>query len=163
MKANQELKRSNHVLDLAGRIPLCVGPCNQPQREWKAMGKRVLRLCVLSATLALGMLLSACGQPSGSGREDVVAFDALIASPRQYAGRYVCTEGIDVSGFESSGLAAAVQEGGSHPELTEPVIWLEGADVQSRQDCIRTDTNPSFEFCQAVVCGVFNSGGAMWL
>ena len=46
-----------------------------------------------------------------------------------------------------------------HPQLTEPVIWVEGADLQSREDCIRTDTNPSFEFCQVVVCGVFEIGG----
>ncbi len=123
------------------------------------MGKWIRRLCVITVILGLSTLLLACGQDDGSSSADLVAFDRLVADPQRYAGRYLCTGGVHVEGFEASGLAAAMAEKDGHPQLAEPVIWLEGADFQSREDCTRTDTQPSFEFCQAVICGVFEAGG----
>jgi Tol biopolymer transport system component len=114
---------------------------------------------VLTAMVALSILLLACGQGDGGGHADLVAFDALIAHPQQYAGQYVCTQGVHVDGSEASALAAPTYKRGGLPQRTEPVIWLEGADVRSREDCTRTDTQPSFEFCRAVACGVFETGG----
>jgi hypothetical protein len=116
-------------------------------------------LSVLSVLFVLGVMLPACGQGDGSSPAGLVAFDALVANPGQYAGQYVCTEGVQADGFESSGLAAATYQSGGTTYLTEPVIWLEGADIRSRQDCVRTDTQPPYEFCRAVACGVFETGG----
>jgi hypothetical protein len=109
--------------------------------------------------LLLSVLLLACGPGDGSSQAGLVAFDHLVANAQQYAGQFLCTEGVHVDGFEASGLAAAMFEKGGRPQLAEPVIWVEGAGLQSREDCIHTDTTPSFEFCQAVVCGVFEAGG----
>jgi hypothetical protein len=114
---------------------------------------------VTTMMLLLGILLLACGPGDGSSHADMVPFDTLVANAQQYRGQYLCTEGVHVDGFEASGLGAAMFEKDGHPQLTEPVIWVEGADLQSREDCIRTDTNPCFEFCQAVVCGVFEMDG----
>jgi hypothetical protein len=108
--------------------------------------------------LLWSILLLACGRGDGSSHADLVAFDHLVANAQQHAGQYLCTEGVHVDGFEASGLAAAMFESDGHTQLTEPVIWVEGADLRSREDCIRTDTNPPFEFCRAMVCGVFETG-----
>lgn len=123
------------------------------------MREGFLRKYVTNKVLLLSVLLLGCVPGDGNSRTGLVAFDRLVAHAQQYAGRYLCTEGVYVSGFEASGLAAAMFENEGHPRLTEPVIWVEGADMQSREDCRHTDTVPSFEFCRAVVCGVFETGG----
>lgn len=123
------------------------------------MRKPILILCILNAMLVLSMFALACGQGNGSSYSSLVAFEALLADPQQYADQYVCTEGVRVEGFEASGLAAAMLEKDGHPQLAGPVIWLESADLQSREDCICTNTTPAFEFCQAAVCGVFEVDG----
>jgi hypothetical protein len=123
------------------------------------MGNRILGIGMAIVTLILGTLLLACCQSDSRGDSDLVALETLMATPQRYAGQYVCTEGVHVDGFEASGLAASMYEQDGYPQLTEPVIWLEGAEFESREDCIRTDTQPSFEFCQALVCGVFETGG----
>jgi hypothetical protein len=122
------------------------------------MRNHVSKSYVTTTMLLLSMLLLACGRGDGSSHADLVAFDQLVANAQQYAGQYLCTEGVHVDGFEASGLAAAMFDKDGHPQLTEPVIWVEGADLQSREDCLRTATSPSFEFCQAVFCGVFEAG-----
>jgi hypothetical protein len=114
---------------------------------------------VVPVMLALSMLLLGCGLGIGSGHTDLVAFDTLAANPQQYAGGYICTRGVHVEGFEASDLGASTHETDGYLHLTKPVVWLEGADFQSREDCIQTDTNPSYEFCHVVVCGVFEDGG----
>jgi hypothetical protein len=116
-------------------------------------------LGVLTKVLLLSTSLLACGRTDGSGCADLVAFEYLVANPQPYVGQYVCTGGVHVNGFEVSGLGASAYEKDGYPQLVEPVIWLEGADFQSREDCIRTGTQPSFEFCEAIVCGVFEAGG----
>jgi hypothetical protein len=121
--------------------------------------KRILGLCVLALLLALGMLLPACGQEEGSGHAELLTFAALMAEPQRYAGEYVCIQGVYGLGFEMSGLAASTYEEDGYRFLTEPVIWVAGADVRSREDCTRTEADPSIEFCQAVACGVFETGG----
>ena len=108
--------------------------------------------------LALSILLLSCGLGDGGSHADLVAFDQLVANPQQYAGQYLCTEGVHVEGFEMSGLGASTYEEDGYLRLAEPVIWLEGADFQTREDCTRTDTQPSFEVCQAMTCGVFETG-----
>ncbi len=123
------------------------------------MGKPTFTMYIFTVMLALIILLLSCGQDYGSRYADLVAFDALVAHPQQYADQYLCTEGVQIDGFEVSALAASTYERDGYPQLTEPVIWLEGVDFQSRKNCIRTDTHPPFEFCQAIVCGVFETGG----
>ncbi len=124
------------------------------------MRVRSPRLGVLMKVLLLSALLLACGGSDGGSCADLIAFERLVASPQHFMGQYVCTRGIHVDGFEVSALGASTYEKDGYPQLVEPVIWLEGANFQSREDCARTDTHPSFEFCEAVVCGVFESGGS---
>lgn len=123
------------------------------------MRVRIRRLSVLTKVLLLSTLLLACGGRNGYGHVGLVDFERLVANPQLYTGRYVCTGGIHADGFEVSGLGASIYEKDGYPQLIEPVIWLEGAHFQSRQNCTRTDTQPPFEFCKAVVCGVFETGG----
>jgi hypothetical protein len=123
------------------------------------MRKMGLIIASLTGLLVLGGLLLACDLEEATGSPAPVPFDALANDPHRYEGRYVCTQGTRVDGFEVSGLGAGMVEQDGRTHLTEPVIWLEHADVQSREDCIQTATLPSFEFCQVVVCGVFESGG----
>jgi hypothetical protein len=123
------------------------------------MRPRILGIGSIVALLALGALLGACAWGDQSGSRNIIAFDTLVADPQAYAGQYLCTEGVHVDGFEASGLGASTYEKDGTLQLSEPVIWLEGAEFQSREDCIQTDTSPPFEFCQVVVCGVFETGG----
>jgi hypothetical protein len=117
------------------------------------------KLYVMTTMLALSVMLLSCDQGNGRSHAALAPFDRLVADPERYAGQYVCTEGVHVDGFEISGLGATAYQKDGYPRLMEPVIWLEEADFQSRGECIRTNTTPSFEFCQAVVCGVFEIGG----
>jgi hypothetical protein len=114
---------------------------------------------MMTAMLALSLMLLSCDKGNGSSHADLVPFDRLVANPGHYAGQYVCTKGVHVDGVEISGLGAATYQQNGYQRLAEPVIWLEGADFQSREDCIQTNATPSFELCQAVVCGVFETGG----
>lgn len=123
------------------------------------MGKRPLTLCAVPVVLVLGTLLLACARGDVSSTRTTVCFGDLIANPQRYAGLTVCTEGIQVEGFEASGLAAAMVDKDGYPQLSGPVIWVEGADVRWRADCTRTETNPPFEFCRVLVCGVFETSG----
>jgi Tol biopolymer transport system component len=122
------------------------------------MRLRILGIGSMIALLTLGALVAACNWGERGENDDLVAFDTLVADPQEYAGQYLCTEGVHIDGFEASGLAASMFEKEGSPQLTEPVIWLEGAEFRSREDCIQTDTSPPFEFCQAVVCGIFETG-----
>jgi hypothetical protein len=88
---------------------------------------------LIVALLALGALVGACDWGDRRGSGDIVAFGTLATDPQAYAGQYLCTEGVHVDGFEASGLAASMFEKEGLPQLTEPVIWLEGAEFQSRE------------------------------
>lgn len=123
------------------------------------MRTRIPALTLLVLILVIGPGLSGCSRGNNSSLAGLVAFDALVADPQRYADQYVCTEGTRVDGFEASGLGASLSTKNGTLRLTEPVIWLESADLQTREDCIRTDTVPPFEFCHVVVCGVFETGG----
>ncbi len=118
------------------------------------------RCLVRILVLALGTLILACRAGDRGSSEDLVSLDALLAEQGEFNGQYVCTEGVYLTGFEVSALAASTEEEGGYLRLSGPAIWLEGATVQSRQDCVQTDTQPSYEFCQAVVCGMFEAGGS---
>jgi hypothetical protein len=122
------------------------------------MGKPRSSTSILTLALALSILLLSCEQGKDSRHADLVAFKDLIADTQQHAGQILCTEGVQVDGFEASGLAASTYTKDGHRYLTEPVIWLEGAEIQSREDCTRTGADPSYEFCHVVVCGVFEAG-----
>lgn len=89
-----------------------------------------------------------------------VALKALTASPDDYAGMWVCTEGVHVSGFEVSALGSSTYEEDGAIQLTDPVIWLEQADIWSRGDCPTTETppHPWYEVCRVEVYGRFDYG-----
>jgi hypothetical protein len=150
---------TNHVFDReVMNEPSCSMTSDQQAGDKRAMRNHFSKSYGTTTTLLLSILLLACGPGNGSSHADLVRFDVLVANPQRYAGQYLCTGGVRVDGFEVSGLGAAMFEKDGYPQLTEPAIWVEGADLKSREDCIRTDTNPSFEFCHAVVCGVFETG-----
>lgn len=123
------------------------------------MRTQVLGLGIVVLMMVLGPGLSACSEGNNGGQGDLVTFDALITSPQRYANQYVCTQGAYAGGFEVSGLASTAHAVDGCLLLDSPVIWLERGDFQKRENCTRTDTVPSFEFCHVVVCGVFETGG----
>jgi hypothetical protein len=116
-------------------------------------------VCLLVSAVLVLAGLGACG-PAGGQRPAFVAFRVLTASPDGYAGAWVCTEGMHVSGFEVSALGSSTYEEAGAIRLTEPVIWLEQADIRSRRDCFTAETppHPSYEFCRVEVCGQFDYG-----
>jgi hypothetical protein len=111
------------------------------------------KIILLLFGCALGLSVNACA-PSQD-----VPLDELLSNPDRYNGRQVCTEGIHAIGFEVNAIAASVRHEGNAAYLTEPIIWLEGADVTSSSRCFDTATSPPVRFCEARVCGVFESGG----
>jgi hypothetical protein len=118
-----------------------------------------LVLILASAACGVGNGGKGTGPEAATPETGMVPYGDLVAYPDQYTGMWLCTEGIHASGFEVNDLGTSTYEKDGYPHLAEPVIWLEQADFQSRQDCHESDTTPSFEFCQAVVCGVFEMGG----
>lgn len=109
---------------------------------------------LILVTLLLAPLINCCGQRVN------VRFDDLVSNPQDYQGQYVCTEGIRATGFEIDGLGPGTQRHGTAIYLTEPVVWLEGATVESTRECFTSETSPPFEFCRATVCGHFEYGGS---
>lgn len=104
--------------------------------------------------LLLALLINGCMQSMK------VNIDDLLSNPERYHGRQICTEGIYVSGFEVSAVGASPYQVGGAVYLTEPAIWIERADIRSRSDCFETQTTPPAEFCNAIVCGLFEYGGS---
>jgi hypothetical protein len=107
------------------------------------------------ATLAVMLVIAGCG--SGT-RAKHVSFADLVANPDGYRGREICTEGVYASGFEVSALGASTYQENASVYLTAPAIWIEGANIVSRQDCFSAGANPPVEFCRVTVCGVFEAG-----
>lgn len=99
------------------------------------------------------LLISGCLQ---STRADI---SDLLSNPERYQGREICTEGVYLSGFEASALGASTYQVSGAVYLTEPVIWIERADIRSKGDCFETQTTPPSEFCTVTVCGLFECGG----
>ena len=111
------------------------------------------RTTPLLTGFVLALSLHACAP-----RQDV-PFEELVSNPERYHGRRVCTEGIYVTGFEVNALGASLRREGEAVYLTEPAIWLEGAEIRSSADCVDSGAFPSSRFCRATVCGLFESGG----
>ena len=88
-----------------------------------------------------------------------VDIDDLQSDPRSYQNKEVCTEGIYASGFEVNALAASTYREGDAVYLTQPAIWIEGAQIRSTTDCFMSGTTPPIEFCKVIVCGFFEFGG----
>jgi hypothetical protein len=96
---------------------------------------------------------------SGCATTQYVPLDELLSSPERYHGKWICTEGIQVTGFEVSALGVQVRREGSAVHLAGPLIWLEGAEIVSSTDCLDSAAAPSARFCKVSVCGLFQSGG----
>lgn len=109
-------------------------------------------LCVVGFAIVLSI--------SGCATTQDVPLDELLSSPERYDGRWICTEGIQATGFEVSALGAQVRREGSAVYLAGPLIWLEGAEIVSSTDCLDSTAAPSARFCKATVCGLFQSGGS---
>lgn len=103
--------------------------------------------------LGLTLLITSCVQSIE------VDIDDLLSNPRSYQKKEVCTEGIYASGFEVNALGAATYREGNAVYLTEPAIWIEGAQIRSRSDCFESATTPPIEFCKVTVCGFLEYGG----
>jgi hypothetical protein len=108
-------------------------------------------------TIVIGLLLTLL--ISGCVRSMEVDIDDLLSNPRSHQGREICTEGVYAAGFEINALAASTLEDGDAVYLTEPAIWLEGAEIRARNDCFTSGTTPPVEFCKVTVCGSFEYGG----
>jgi len=114
----------------------------------------------LVITLLLFMaLLSGCGRDTTVDAERFVDFGELVTNPQSYHGRQICTAGVYILGFETSALGASTYQRGSAIYITEPAIWVQGAEIRTTGDCFTSDTAPPAEFCQVEVCGLFESGG----
>jgi len=113
----------------------------------------VNRTTPLLTGFVLALSISACAPLQD------VPFDDLVSNPERYHGRRVCTEGIHATGFEVNALAASLRREGEAVYLTEPAIWLEGAEIRSSADCFDSGALPTARFCRATVCGLFESGG----
>jgi hypothetical protein len=107
--------------------------------------------------IVMGLLLTPL--INGCVRSIKVGIDDLTSDPRSYQKKEVCTEGIYASGFEVNALAASTYREGDAVYLTEPAIWIEGAQIRSRSDCFESATTPPIEFCKVTVCGFFEFGG----
>lgn len=95
-----------------------------------------------------------CILSNGCAEKMNARIDDLLSNPGLYLGKHICTYAIDVSGFETNGLAESTYEEAETIYHTEPVIWIEGAEIASRTACLRSETLPATEFCQATVCGI---------
>jgi hypothetical protein len=111
------------------------------------------RTTLLLVGFVLALSISACDA------EQDVPFDDLVSNPERYDGRRVCTEGIHATSFEVNALGASWWRKGEAVYLTEPAIWLEGAEIRSSADCVDSGAFPTARFCKATVCGLFESGG----
>jgi hypothetical protein len=111
------------------------------------------------ALLLVVALQSGCGRDTTGDAEKFVEFGELVTNAQSYHGRQICTAGVYVLGFETSALGASTYQRGSAIYLTEPSVWVQGAEIRTTGDCFTSDTAPPAEFCQAEVCGLFESGG----
>jgi hypothetical protein len=125
-----------------------------------AIGRALAKKAVLGFACLLSILfVGGCletPQPTGAR---TLEFEELVAHPQRYHGSEICTAGIYASGFETTALGASTYEVDGAVYLSQPAIWIEGAEIRARGDCIKTGGAPSAEFCQAEVCGLFESGG----
>ncbi len=111
------------------------------------------RIILANVILLLMVLLVS---PSGSTvSPGFVEFDELISDPKHYDGKYICTEGVYVRAFESNALGASTYKVGLSVRLSKPSIWISGYDSIQKTDCFGSETNPTAEFCQARIRGVF--------
>jgi hypothetical protein len=111
------------------------------------------------ASLLIIVLVVGCQQMPEPATPQSIDFDELVAHPQRYSGSEVCTEGIYATGFETSALGASTYEVGEAVYLTEPTIWIEGADIRARGDCLKVEGIPQAQFCPVQACGIFESGG----
>jgi hypothetical protein len=118
--------------------------------------KRVVRpfVCML-----IIVVISGCLEAPTRTRRELVEFGELVAHPQRYHESELCTEGIYATGFETNALGTSTYEVDKGVYLTEPTIWIEGADVRVRGDCLKARGIPEAEFCPVEVCGVFEAGG----
>jgi len=90
---------------------------------------------------------------------EAVPLADLVSRTDQYDGKWICTEGIHLSGFETSALSTTVAQDDDRIRAAEPAVWLEGADIRSKEDCLVARGHPPFEYCRVTVCGRFEAGG----
>ena len=107
--------------------------------------------------LLLMILLSLAGCQSAPDVVVDIPFETLVTDSASYTGKQICTEGIYLSGFEISALGESTYERDGFPYLTEPVMWIERADVKTQAECASFQ---GYQFCPVQVCGRFKFGGS---
>jgi hypothetical protein len=104
------------------------------------------------------MVTAGCLAAPARTTPEFVEFGELVADPQRYDGSEICTEGIHAMGFETNALGASTYDGGNTVYLTEPTIWIEGAEIRVTGGCLESGDSPRAEFCPVQVCGVFEAG-----
>ena len=119
------------------------------------MKKAVLAIARLLIIVLIGGCLGTPKRTTG----EFVEFSELVANPQRYHGSEICTAGVYASGFETSALGASTYELDGAVYLSEPTVWIEGAEIRSTGQCVEAGGAPQAEFCNVEVCGLFESGG----
>ena len=119
------------------------------------MKKAVLAIARLLIILLIGGCLGTPKRTTG----EFVEFSELVAHPQRYHGSEICTAGVYALGFETSALGASTHEVDGAVYVSEPTVWIEGAEIRSRGECLKAGGMPQAEFCPVEVCGVFEAGG----
>lgn len=129
-------------------------------RKRELNGRPTMREAALGiASLLSVLLIAGCrGTPQRTIGE-VVEFSELVAHPQRYHGSEICTSGVYAAGFETSALGASTYEVDGAVYLSQPTIWIEGAAIRYRGECVEGGGIPEAEFCQVEVCGLFEFGG----
>jgi hypothetical protein len=125
--------------------------------SWLKRSTVVNRIILLLVGSALALSMSACDSEQDVASD--VPFEELVSNPQRYHGRRVCTEGIHVTGFETSAPGASLRQEGEAVYLTELVIWLAGAETRSTSDGVESGAFPTARLCRATVHGLYQSGG----
>ena len=116
-------------------------------------------LILAIASLLASLSLCGCLATPEPATGEFVEFRELVAHPQRHHGGEICTSGIYASGFETNALGASTYEVDGAVYLSQPVIWIEGAEIRSKGECVKAGGAPPAEFCQVEVCGIFESGG----
>ena len=122
-------------------------------------------LLVISVLLLIATTfgLNNCNKGGGTDTPTDIAyveFKELVEHPEAYDGKIIRTEGTYLNAFEASALAASTYEYNGRTFLSDPIIWIEGGNIESKNDCLTIKDEISYptEFCIARICGLFEYG-----
>jgi hypothetical protein len=117
----------------------------------------IKRIFILSG-LALSLLIVSSCATNKTSKPKFVELVDLIAIPERYNGKNIRSNGIYVRGFECSALGVSTYKKDNAVYLTEPTIWIESANIESKTNCFTMDLFPPAEFCTIKISGIFEYG-----